>query len=359
MTRNPLLRSSVHAFAQSLPDDSAVFGCSIPKPQRPANEDAMVFRRVRSAREEAWVLVVADGVSTSPSGREAARSIAAALWKAGPELISAGDAEGRLRQTFHEVHAAIHARFEGRGLASVVAAVVWPQRWEVVHASVGDSLICLRDATGFRQVNEEDMVTRVRTLNSETVLVDGCPLIDRAVSQGFGVAGDIRPHIGVIRDLGWGTVIGLASDGISAVRLGSYLASVDGEPALDSVRDFCLEECQAKRDDTTLLLLRIGREEMKTALAAALADYADLPVAERERAIVHAEASRWLPTPGVLLAATCERDEARRVRLVAMLDRASPRISRADAIQLLETALLDGQGELAMRLRGLIRRLRD
>jgi hypothetical protein len=314
----------------------------------------MTFRQVSSRNGTCWLLVVADGVSTSRRAREAARFVVASLWASAAVIADAPDAATALRTEILRVHGATRARLGGSGLASVVAVVVLPEQRRLVHASVGDSLVCISNGGVFKQVNTEDRVIRVRRLNSEPVLIDGCPLIDRGISQGIGIDGSVMPHMGVIEGLDEGALICVASDGVNAVRLGGFLRETGEMPALDTIREFCLDEMRQKGDDTTLLVARMSKAVFLQKLERSLLEYPGMPSADRDATLRVAEGSQWLPSCVLVHAVECEDQEDRGLRLASLLARSSPRLSGRELIPLLEFAIAQRRSRIAILLRNLI-----
>lgn len=154
---------------------------SLPEPGKAQNQDYHASCAFGPDSNPTHLLVVADGVSSSPLAARAARVACEAIIAGSELLVGLGPAElgTRLEELTRHANAAIREACQGKGWASLVAAVVQPLSKVLYVVSVGDSGIYLSEPADFRILTRPDRAVRVRKGGGRVLIKDGIPIIDR------------------------------------------------------------------------------------------------------------------------------------------------------------------------------------
>jgi len=223
------------------------------------------------------------------------------------------------------------------------------------YASIGDSLVCLLDGSGFRKLNGEDRAVRLRMMNKEVVYSGGIPLIDRGLTQAVGQLEPVNPEVQVV-EYSSGDCLVLASDGVLAPWLEDTLRrSARTMAAAEAVR-FCQEMRLVSHDDTTFILIRLGETESIRTLRQGLERWADADGAGRERLLVDVAAHAYRPAALLRACLEAEADDDRALRILKAIEESPTRLAVDDWKAMLDVAARAGRRRLAARLADAIRR---
>ena len=336
---------------QTKHDGYQVFAASLPEVKRPKNQDAMAYRCVETAEGPVYALVACDGISSSPNGGPAARIAADRFDEEAAALTGPpGSPEAWLRTAVERAQRRVEGAFQGGGQCCLVAALVVPRDRTWTVASVGDSFAFFFDGRALEQLNEHDVTVRARKRSGETVVADGRVVLDKGVTQAIGQPGDVRPHITSGRYEEDGSFLCLTSDGVMGPWLEELLREAAGTLGQREVEDFALRMREVSEDDTTLVLLRLGRDPAYARLDARLEVYGSLPQEERRAVLDEAEARSYLPTETLVACVGEEADEPRALRIVTLLERARTPPPLDVWIGLLDRAQRSGRRQLARHL---------
>jgi serine/threonine protein phosphatase PrpC len=238
-------------------------GASLAKIHRPKNQDAKAQRCVDTPGGPVLLLVACDGVSSSPKGGPAAALAAERLAELAGEIQSAPASPGDwLKEAVLQAHRRVEGEFLGTGVCCLAAALVVPRALEFWWASVGDSYVLRFDGRGLEQLNTLDQSVRARKVGGDTILgTDGRILLDKGLSQAIGQQGDVEVQVASGRYAEDGSYLVVATDGVSPAQVGDLLERRG--PTLDqtAVDEFCDWMRRQSDDDTTLVLVRLGRDQ--------------------------------------------------------------------------------------------------
>ncbi len=222
---------------------------SLPEPGKAKNQAYQASATVGPKADPVHILAVADGVSSSPLAAQASRV-------ACEEIVARVAAAAPLRDT------AVRAACGGKGLASLVAAVLRPAEETLFVASFGDSGIYLSEPGGFRLLNQPDRAVRVRKEGGRIVIRDGVPVIERGLTLALGAHDAIRVQGSRVEPWPKGPAwLCLTSDGVSWPHLKVFLEGLQqtGRPLDErSLSEFADAMRRYSADDTTLLVLKIA-----------------------------------------------------------------------------------------------------
>ena len=199
------------------PERPTIIGYSAARPGSLAGKDAFAY----ATRGGSSVLVLADGVSASARGGEAATVVCVAVTAAFEAMPLA-----HLLQLLDWVRAAnrrLFDRYGGAGLCTIVAVAIEPGNSRltatVVHA--GDSLCAVGAAWIARVVTHEHRGGVPRRQIGQLVLRDGSPIIDIGLTKCLGAVPEISPDI-VVLDLPQDALVVLFTDGVPQTRVQEF-----------------------------------------------------------------------------------------------------------------------------------------
>lgn len=241
----------------------AAIAASLPEPGKAQNQDCQVSGTFGPDSDPTHLLVVADGVSSSPLAARASRVACDAMMAGGAALAVAAptDLGDLLAGLVGRANTAMREVCQGRGLASLVAAVVRPKAEMIYVVSVGDSGIYLSEPSDFRILTRPDRAVRIRKEGARVLIKDGLPIIDRGLSRALGSHEGIRIEAKRIepwpRSPSW---LCLASDGVPWPHFQGFIEGLtrEGKP-LDhgKLLAFVDEMRRYTEDDATALVLQI------------------------------------------------------------------------------------------------------
>jgi serine/threonine protein phosphatase PrpC len=267
--------------------------------------------RAESAVEE-HLVVVADGVSSSERGPEAAASACTEIRDAFLHGTFRGcDELEEIRELLIHTNRRVRGAYGGNGICSFVAAVWNPRTLSVAVGNVGDSpAYFYRYQDCFEELTEIDRASRVVQINHENVLVNGMPLIQQGLSQAIGQMAEVIPHVRRVAVGDGSGILCLTSDGVSGAQLRQFLVTHHTHLNAEVIREFCDRERVYSQDDTTLLAVIIGDVPLPEALKR-LMSYARRDPNERDNALRALKAETYIPASSLVAAFWAEQDENR------------------------------------------------
>jgi serine/threonine protein phosphatase PrpC len=337
----------------SLPPGYEVFDASLPEIHRPKNQDARAQRCVETPGGPVLLVVACDGVSSSPKGGPAAALAAERLTDIAGELHSVPASPGVwLSEAVLRTHRRVEGEFLGTGVCCLAAALVVPRDRTYWWASVGDSYVLRFDGQGLEQLNTLDQSLRVRRVGGDTIRGDdGRILVDKGLSQAIGQPSDVEVQVASVRYEEDGSYVCVATDGVSPAQVGDLLErrgpTLD-QPAVDAFCDWMRRQSD---DDTTLVLVRLGRDRAFDELTSRWGSYAGLGPRERDALLDEARRSGLVPARLLASALPSEPDAARARRLVSVLGRTAPPLPLSGWQGLLDDAVRAGRRDLLLSLR--------
>lgn len=328
-----------------------IAGATLPEPGHPLDSDDFSWAAVRIPGRRLLLAVVCDGVGSSVRKREASHIAVRemAWWAAQPTRAEEGLAE-MLGDAARQAHAAVLAELQGTGVTTMVAALVDRDARRLAWASIGDSGVYVHSREGSRKLNHEHKAARPRMLNGRPVLVAGVPWMDHGLTQTVGQTDGIDPELGEL-EFAEGTILALASDGIKDTDVPDFLRQQGRVAGAAEVLALCeVQRRTDKKDDSTLVLVRLGEAEEIRDLRIRLKAYGQLPPEERDLLLDTLQTAE--PLSPDLLAATLasEPDDGRALRILERLE-ASPVPLRAEWwVVLLSSVTSAGRVRIADRL---------
>lgn len=287
-----------------------------------------------------WHLaVVCDGVSSSPNGAGAASVATGHLARAfhqwhgaGPESFLAGairDANRAIRATYPEVDA----------LCTVAAALAEPGSGELVLAHAGDSGVFLVRAGELRKLTRDHAQSVPVRMNGRILMEHGVAVTRRGLTLCLGGDDAIEPEVAVLASQP-GDILAVASDGAVPAKLQAWIADLGREVARDDLESLCLRMAAESRDDTTVVIVRLGLPPDVQDAADELAAYPRLDPSGRDVLIKRLGRLSVPPSSqGLLAALDVEDDEGRFTDLVTLLARNAHVVSRAAWVGLMDHAV--------------------
>lgn len=326
-----------------------VLSASVPELHRSRCQDA-VDVRVLQLREGPHVsMTVADGVSSSLRGGDAARLAVAAVGRRAEELSALpSEPSAFLADCVLRAHAEVFSELLGAGICCLVTALVGPR--ESWIATVGDSSAYLFDGKHIEQLNPHDVTVRARRQNGENVVRDGLVVLDKGLTQAIGQQGGVEVH-SVERTFGDdGGILCIATDGVLEAWLADFLRESGGEASQADVDSFCDRVRRESSDDASLALVRLEPTRDVTQIEEVLAGYVSLGGAERGALLARA-AGHHLPSEVLLSALDGETDPERQRLIVDLVAIARPPLTMLQWGAIGVQALERGDRRLARLIR--------
>lgn len=226
---------------------------------------------VASPEDEAYALIVADGVRGEGFGDLASQLAVRAGWEAGgraaswlmklegvdsQEILRRVRAAAKAIQQAFETHCQEHPRSSGMATTWTCAYIV---DWDVIVAHVGDSRAYHCHAGGARQITLDH--TLAEELRRSGASPDDSDRYRSVLTRAFGglVSDDVVPDVHEVR-LAAGDGILVCSDGLTNMVSDAEIARVvlghaDPQPACDALVKLALE--RGAPDNVTVVLARV------------------------------------------------------------------------------------------------------
>lgn len=304
-----------------------------------------------------WHLAsVCDGVSSSPNGAGAASVATEHLARAFHQWQGAGP-ESFLAGAIRDANRAIRATYpEGDALCTVALALAEPGSGELVLAHAGDSGVFLTQAGDFRKLTRDHAQSVPVRMNGRILMEHGVAVMRRGLTLCLGGDDVVEPEVSVLASQP-GDVLAVASDGAVPAKLQAWIADLGREVARDDLEALCLRMAGESRDDTTVVVVRLGLPRDVAEAADELAGYERLDTCGRAALIARMGRLSVPPSAqGLLASLDIEDDAGRFTGLVAMLARNAHVVSRAAWVGLLDRAVLRGWRDAADAIAEVLRR---
>ncbi len=284
---------------------SDVFAVSLPKEGR-RNEDVVGFDSRGAEPDEQLLIVVADGVSSSARGAEAA-TVAI-------NEICASFRESRFRQEtaaqemsslLIEVNRCVAAGLGGAGLCSFAAAL-WLQESNVlVIGNIGDSPAYFWDYQCLHALGHLDRAVEAMR-----------PYLTQAVGQ----MARVNPNIAEYHVPPSGGILCVTSDGVLERRLEEFLREFGSRLTQARAEEFCRRTRLESADDTTLAAVRLGPPH-RSDLERGMQGYASRSGVERAGLLTQAGDAVYVPVQSLADAFWTEGDEQRGRQILELMER--------------------------------------
>jgi serine/threonine protein phosphatase PrpC len=172
-----------------------ILGTSIGELPEKKNWDCWTCVNLPLEGKELSLLVVCDGVSSSPQGGEAAALACRTIEKrAGGFVSEEGTLNASLSGLVRHVHSTVRDTFGGEGICCLVAVIIDPTSSEFALANVGDSPGYLYWGGRMEELTQLHRVVRAKRLNNENVIIAGMPILEKGLTQAIGQMGNVNLH---------------------------------------------------------------------------------------------------------------------------------------------------------------------
>jgi protein phosphatase len=333
-------------------------GASVAEPGEAPESNADRFVAAsRNVDGRTWHLAaVCDGVSSSPNGAGAASVATGHVAQAFGQWQGAGP-ESFLSGAVRDANRAIRAAYpEGDALCTVAAALAEPGSGELVLAHAGDSGVFLARAGGLQKLTRDHAQSVPVRMNGRILMEHGVAVMRRGLILCLGGDDDVEPEVSVLA-LQPGDVLAVASDGAVTPKLQAWISDLGREVARDDLEALCLRMAAESRDDTTVVVVRLGLPPDVQDAAGELAAYERLDACGRAALIARMGRLSVPPSAqGLLAALDVEDDAGRFTGLVGLLAQNAHVVSRAAWVGLLDRALLGGRRDAADAIAEVLRR---
>lgn len=204
--------------------------------------------------EQILLLVVADGVSSSPCDWKASETACDALMERFQS--ASGNVSQRMVNAAAKAHNAVR-QIEGRCSGSITSLsfVVWETSSEEIHVlNVGDSRVYLGPDNTLEQITSDDVRPVILKMNGENVFRAGLPVFLRGVTKSLGQDEALEFFV-YSHKFDRSDILLLVSDGISKNEMFTLaLPSIFGSARIrEKLAELVAENSQRNNDDATLI----------------------------------------------------------------------------------------------------------
>lgn len=145
---------------------------------------------------------------------------------------------------------------QGDALTTAAAAVILPQENQLIVATVGDSLAYYVHGEAVTLCTPADVRMVARLQNQKTVIRDGMPILDRALTAALGARQALEPHV-FTTVYAPGDALLLCTDGVTSEMMAT-ISQRRHSLTQHALAEWVRNAAQETGDDATLALVRLG-----------------------------------------------------------------------------------------------------
>ncbi|MCP4407269.1 MAG: SpoIIE family protein phosphatase, partial [Gammaproteobacteria bacterium] len=310
-----------------------IVASSIPGPSRlrpETNQDYYRYEMINGL----YVLVVCDGVSSSPSSAEGSRIACDAFL----EYIKKNYYTNALSNFEELVCNAIQIANDQilaqhmpyKAMSTIAAAVVDPSEQQIIVGNVGDSPIYHIHDKGEEMCANLDIRLVPRMVGGETIVLDGMPVMDQGLTAALGTHISIQPHV-FVKNYRRGDVLALCTDGVDKKAIITLLNDDAMNLNQDSIDEHLKTAARRLDDDSTLILLYLDQKDELRELDAELKVY--LSLTDKQKRLLFSRLLKYRYFPKLLLL-TCYEKEVSERNKISIFQLLSKRMSKKEKIAL-------------------------
>ncbi|MCC8998900.1 MAG: protein phosphatase 2C domain-containing protein [Candidatus Contendobacter sp.] len=280
------------------------------------------------------VLVVCDGVSSSPFAARAATLACDVFMDDLAQQLPVHETPLiiLLSAAVIQAHRRLLSEYaSGQALCTLAAAVACPDSQNVCFVNVGDAPAYFGQEGKVDLCATLDIRAQARQQNGATVIKDGMPLMDYPLTACLGFPAPFRPHL-LVRSVRPGVAVAVGSDGVDQQAIREVFQA--GPQIIDqTVFDHLVREAAHRNDDdATLVLLALGEDPELAALSQQLIGYEGLAREQRRALLDRLAQHPQRHQVALAILAQCYRQESEESLKVSWFQWLARRLDRSERI---------------------------
>lgn len=298
------------------------------------------------------VLVVCDGVSTSPFAARAATLACDVFMDDLAQQLPVRQAPltTLLSAAVIQAHRRLLSEYaSGQALCTLAAAVACPDSQNVCFINVGDAPAYFCQEGKAELCATLDIRAQARKQNGATVIKNGMPLMDYPLTACLGFPSPLYPHL-VVRPAQPGAVVVVGSDGVDP-RTVAEVFQVGPLIINQALFDRIVQEAAHRNDDdATLVLLALGEDPALAALHQQLIGYEGLAREQRQALLDRLAQHPQRHQVALATLEQCYQQETEESLKMGWFQWLAPRLDRSQRITYADAAAQAGHAVLLRRI---------
>lgn len=232
-----------------------------------AKGNAHAREAISTVDAELALLVVCEGMPASPMGAQAADKACSALKdrfeQAAQELA---DTEKALAAAVRATDASVYRAFSGEGVCRLVVAAVQPDALTINLASVGGGRAFVFERGALRRVTPLEVESPASQGETSGSGGTGEPVAGRSSASAIGQPGDLQVDVTTVRIEKSGSLLCLASAGVSEASLTRFFDDAPTPLDDEAVARCCRASAEDTGEEATVVVMRIGEPASESAV---------------------------------------------------------------------------------------------
>jgi serine/threonine protein phosphatase PrpC len=223
-----------------------------------AKGDAHAHMSISTVDAALALLVVCDGVLSSPKGAQAADKACSVLTSRFEQTAAQSEkTETVLAAAVRATDMDVYKAFDGNGHCRLVVAVVQPDTLTISLASFGGGRAFVFEGGTLRRVTPVEAESAASQSEGTDTGVGG-PGVGRPIAQAIGQRGELHVDVTTVRLEKAGSLLCLASRGVSEASLMQFIEDLPSPLDDEAAARWCRAVVEESGDEATLIVMRVG-----------------------------------------------------------------------------------------------------